>query len=149
MFVRNNTKCPYCGKYAAFDVYALASPFSDPDSFIFRVECSECLGFSEREVDATAVKGWLLILAHAMDMRAQMRYPRRWSTHIGKTLSLTEREAVARAVLLYFPRGEVLSELVGSPALCAISRKLLTPGDRIRRFHEVFLPFSPVATLSK
>lgn len=149
MFVRNNTKCPHCGKYAAFDIYAVAPVFSDPDSYVFRVECSECLGFSEREVEAPAVKGWLLILAHAMDIRAQMRYPRRWSTSIGPTLSRTEREAVSRAVRLYFLRGEVLSELVGSPALCAISRKLMTPGDRIRRFHEVFLPYPPVATLSK
>lgn len=149
MFVRNNTKCPHCGKYAAFDVYALPSPFSDPDSFIFRAECYECLGFSEREVACTAVKGWLLVLAHARDLKAQFRKPRRWSHRLDHALSMTEREAVARATALFFSQGSVLSELVGSSALCAISRKLMTPGDRIERFSEVFLPSPLAITFSK
>lgn len=129
MLVRNNTKCPSCGKCTATDLYAPTQP-SNLRGVILRAECYECYAFSEKFVDYSVLHGWCRLLAvEAKGLADSWTLASRWTSIRAVSLTLSQRGAVDKQIRLFFTSGTCLSKFVGSPTLFDIRRKLQTPGD--------------------
>jgi hypothetical protein len=134
MFVRNNTKCPNCGKIAATDIYlAIAQP-TPMDSLVIIVECYECLAFHEVVVDLPVLRLWLGLLAATVRNPSDesLLRPLRWSKSVARILSWQQAKAVRRSAEEWFRCGLVCLETVELPSLLGIRHKLVTSGGRVQ-----------------
>jgi hypothetical protein len=130
MLVRDNTKCPHCGKFTATDVYHRYASISDTH-VLFRAECFDCLAWFEVKVDWVVVYGWCRLLAGARGLTGLSLLPNRWSPNYRPELSVGQKRAVVSQLENFFGEGACRLELADSLNLRDISRKLKTSGDLI------------------
>nr|QDH91337.1 MAG: hypothetical protein H1Rhizo271040_000002 [Leviviridae sp.] len=83
MFVRNNMKCPNCGRSAATDLYLSPNFAASTVGVVLRAECFECLGFVELSVNPEIVRRWLRGLASSFPPNDIRRLPMVWSDRPG------------------------------------------------------------------
>jgi hypothetical protein len=131
MLVRNNIKCPRCGKIAAMDIHiGPFLPFTQ-DRVILRAECTECLAFCERRVSWPIIRCWLILLVNEKGwyVAGTWGLPLKWSKTMPTALSRRQKLAIQRSASLWFDRGMHIGDVADSHVLCDIYRKLVTSGS--------------------
>lgn len=109
MLVRDNTKCPFCGRESATDIYFPHQVPLSSDSLTFRAECSECLGFKETAVPVWVVRCWIQSLAKSSGSVVYLGAPCRWNNTFLGFYSREQYNAIVAAAEKYFESGFVLS----------------------------------------
>lgn len=125
MFVRNNTKCPSCGRNACTDIYYIEAGFTSSGMTI-RAECHDCLSFVDVIVDYRVVRMWLRTLATTAmgGTDESLRSARHWSDDAYLRLSQQQIRSIVRLAKSWFAPGVAYLEVIDLPALCEINRKL-------------------------